>query len=174
MRSRIKFRIGRITKSLTCSAGRPGVGHEADRTGCRLAVSHRGGQWRGRPGSEWAHGRKLFSPVLVVDTDRDPIRRLPDPRDRRRRPYFVHVHLSHGDSPRAVARRGRNSLPRREMRRGDQRHRDTGSLGAHAGCRRALDQRDAEIPWVSIRQLSFGIARLRPRARSEQRKGALI
>lgn len=74
--------------------------------------------------------------------DRDPIRVL-SPLSDRRRSYFVHVHLSHGGGP----RRGRGGLPGREMRPGDQRHRDTGSLGrVRRGGRRALDQRDAEIP----------------------------
>lgn len=106
-------------------------------------------QWhRGRQGPG-AHGRELFSPVLVVAPDRDPIRVLP--LRSRSRSYFVHVHLSRRDSARrAVAvRRGRNNLPGRQMRLGDERHRDTGSLGARVwSSRRALDQRDAEIPWV--------------------------
>lgn len=100
-------------------------------------------QWHcGRQGPG-AHGRELFPPVLVVAPDRDPIRLLP-PRSRSRS-YFVHVHLPLGDGARRAVRR--DNLPRREMRRGDQRHRDTGSLGVRSS-RRAFDQRDAEIPWV--------------------------
>lgn len=77
----------------------------------------------------------------MVAPDRDPIRVL-SPFSGRRHSYFVHVHLSHGDG----SRRGRGGLPGREMRPGDQRHRDTGLLGRAGRGRRALDQRDAEIP----------------------------
>jgi len=104
-------------------------------------------QWhRGRQGPG-AHGRELFSPVLVVAPDRGPIRVLLPLRNRSR--YFVHVHLSRGDIARRAVRRGRNNLPGREMRRGDQHHRDTESLGARARSnQRALDQRATEISWV--------------------------
>jgi len=104
-------------------------------------------QWhRGRQGPG-AHGRELFSPVLVVAPDRGPIRVLLPLRNRSR--YFVHVHLSRGDIARRAVRRGRNNLPGREMRRGDQHHRDTESLGARARFnQRALDQRATEISWV--------------------------
>lgn len=84
-----------------------------------------------------AHGRDLFS---LVAPDRDPIRVL-SPFSDRRRSYHVHVRLPRGGG--GGPRRGRGRLPRREMRPGDQRHRDTGSPG-RAG--RARDQRDAEIP----------------------------
>lgn len=111
-----------------------------------LAVSRPWRQWRRDRQGPRAHGRELFSPVPVVAPDRDPIRVL-SPFIGRRRSYFVHVHLFHGGSP----RRGRGGLPGREMRPGDQRHRDTGSLSRAGRGRRALDQRDAEIRWVYIR-----------------------